>query len=124
MLQAVEQLYERLHRQVVGSEAVERARTAVMAHSLARKLVHNKEEVTEALGWCGWALAGGFVLFASWELVGFSALLGHPRLGVPELQPAALMQTAPADAGCTQAPLNRTTGLTVPGDCRLAHRSP
>lgn len=114
MLQAVERLY----RQVVRSEAFERARAALMAHPLARKLARNKLEITEALGWGGWGLAGGFVLFASWELVGFSALIGHHRLGAPEFQPPALIEPAPAEAGCTQALLNRTTGVTVPGDCR------
>src|SRR5262245_5296936 len=119
MLQAVEQLYERLHRQFVRSAACERARAALMAHPLVRNLTRNKEEVTEALRWCGWVLAGSFVLFASWELVGFSALLEHHRLGAPEFQPPALTRLAPADAGCTQALLDRTTGLTVPGDCRV-----
>lgn len=114
MLQAVDRFY----RQVARSEAFERARGALMAHPVARKLARNQQEIAEALGWSGWVLAGGFVLFASWELVGFSALLGHHRLGAPEFQPPALTEPAPADTGCTQAPLNRATGVTVPADCR------
>jgi hypothetical protein len=123
MLRAIQRLQER----VLQREAFERARTVVRASPLARWLARNKQDVTDTLGWCGWVLAGGFVLFASWELIGFSDLMGHRSLRPAESHRPAQIESAPgggASTGCTQATLNRDTGVTLPADCRSSLPGP
>ena len=80
----------------------------------------------QALGFCGWALAGGTAMFAIWELGNFSVLIGNAPL-----LPAAVARGGPAcrarfarrakagtrGDGCTQAPIDRSSGQTMPADC-------
>lgn len=79
----------------------------------------------QALGLCGWALAGGAAMFAIWELGNFSVLIGNAPL-----HPAAVSEEAPPSGafrpagesrdtgdGCTQAPIDRSSGQTTPADC-------
>jgi hypothetical protein len=76
------------------------------------------------VGLCGWALAGGAASLAIWEIGNFSVLVGNSPL-LP-----AVTRDAPAPGvfrpaggpeepagGCTQAPIDRATGQTVPADC-------
>jgi hypothetical protein len=120
MLQTLRQLYDRgLH-----SAAVARARAALSASPLVVTLVRNREAVSDAAGWCGWVLAGGVVLFASWELGGFGVLIGQEPLGPPAVhQPPRTMPAEAQAGGCTQASLNRTTGRTTAANCQQALRS-
>lgn len=79
---------------------------------------------SKVLGFCGWALSGGVALFAIWEIGNFSVLVGNAPL-LPgarhEATPPALYRPAggsmDADGGCTQAPIDRSTGQTTPADC-------
>ena len=79
----------------------------------------------QALGFCGWALAGGTAMFAIWELGNFSVLIGNGPL-----RPAVVREEAPPSGayrpagesrdtgdGCTQAPIDRSSGQTTPADC-------
>jgi hypothetical protein len=77
-----------------------------------------------ALGLCGWTVAGAVAAFAIWELGNFGVLIGNAPLlptasrDAPEpgvFRPAA--GSAEEDGGCTQAPIDRATGLTTPTDC-------
>jgi len=117
MLQAVRHRHQISFR----GRPIERVRAALAGSPLVRGLVRRRQAVTDALGWCGWVLAGGAALFASWELGGFSVLLGQEPLSPPAVhRPANLDPSrAPTDgpAGCTQAPIDRATGLTIPVDC-------
>jgi hypothetical protein len=124
MLQTLRQLYD----QGLHSAAVGRALALLSASPLIGKLVRNREAVSDAAGWCGWVLAGGVVLFASWELGGFGVLVGEEPHQEPPGPPAVRQpaRTAPAEAqaeGCTQASLNRATGTTTAANCQQALRS-
>ena len=79
----------------------------------------------QALGYCGWALGIGTAAFAFWELGNFSVLIGNAPL-----RPAAVREEAPPPGafrpagesrdtrdGCTQAPIDRASGVTTPSDC-------
>lgn len=67
-----------------------------------------------------WAVVAGVALFAVWELGNFRVLLGNAPL-----LPAATQEgpyrpaggTEEAAGGCTQAPIDRATGQTMPADC-------
>jgi hypothetical protein len=107
---------------------LQRLPAALRSSRVARKLVRNRRRVADALAWCGWVLAGGVVLFAAWELGGFAVLLGPESFGRPQVhQPARIPPVhAPAQdrpGGCTQAALDRATGLTVSVRCRRADRA-
>ena len=79
------------------------------------------------LGLCAWTLAGGAAAFAIWELGNFSILIGNGPL-----HPAAIRETPPSGAfrpagdvrdgggGCTQAPIDRSSGQTTPADCHTS----
>jgi hypothetical protein len=80
---------------------------------------------TRVLGFCGWVVAGGAALFAMWELGNCSVLIGNAPLF-----PAAVREEAPPSGafrpagesretgdGCTQAPIDRSSGQTTPADC-------
>jgi len=107
------------HQISFPGSTIERVRAALAGSALVRKLVRRRQTVIDAAGWCGWVLAGGTVLFASWELGGFSVLLGHEPLRPPPAihQPAHLDPPFRAPAGCTQAAMDRATGVTIPVDC-------
>jgi hypothetical protein len=122
MLQTLRQLYGQVYDHGVHWKAFERARAGLYAFPLGRKLARNREVVSETLGWFGWAVGACMVLIAAWELGGFAVLVSQePLLRPPAFREAA--GAAPAQGlsgGCTQASLDRTTGLTTPGICRSA----
>lgn len=74
------------------------------------------------LGTTIWALLGGAALFAFWEFGNFRVLIGDAPLLPPAAHDApsyfrpARGAEEPA-SGCTQAPLDRATGQTIPADC-------
>ena len=106
------------------SEAVERACSALRAAPLVGRLARDREAVGDALAWCGWVLAGGVVLFASWELGGFAVLVGQEAPDPPALHQTADTASAQAeDGGCTQASLDRVTRKTTAATCQQALRS-
>lgn len=87
-------------------------------------VVERRTGAAKALGFCGWALAGGTAFFAIWELGNFSVLFGNAPLlpaAVHEsptpgtFRPAG--ESRESGGGCTQAPIDRASGNTVPGDC-------
>jgi hypothetical protein len=116
MLRSVRQLY----KQSCNSEAIERARALLLASPLVRRLLRDREAVADALGWCGWTLAAGALLYIAWEIGGFSVLVGQgPLLSPPALQaPMRAAATEPQAGGCTQASLNRSTGQTKAASCQ------
>ena len=120
MLQTLRHLHGQVHDKGLHWKAFERTRTALRASPLARKVARNREAVRETLGWCGWAVGACIVLIASWELGGFAVLVSQePLLRPPAFREAA--RAAPAQdraGGCTQASLDRATGLTTPSNCR------
>jgi hypothetical protein len=122
MLRTLRHLYEQVYDQGLHWKAFERTRAALYASTLARKLARNREAVSETLGWCGWAVGACIVLIASWELGGFAVLVSQePMLRPPAFREAARAAPAQGQAGgCTQASLDRTTGLTTPSSCRPA----
>ncbi len=84
-------------------------------------------ESPRLLGFCGWALAGGTAFFAIWELGNFSVLIGNSPLlpaAVREAPPAGAFRPAggpqETDSGCTQAPIDRSSGQTTPADCHTS----
>lgn len=122
MLQTLRHLYGQAYGQGLRWKAFERTRAALRATPLARKLARNREAVRETLGWCGWAVGACMVLIASWELGGFAVLVSQePLLRPPAFHEAARAAPARGHAdGCTQASLDRATGLTTPSNCRPA----
>ena len=122
MLQALRHLYGQVHDKGLHWKAFERARAALCASRLARKLARNREAVSETLGWCGWAVGASIVLLASWEIGGFAVLVSQePLLRPPAFREATRAAAAQDQAGgCTQASLDRATGLTTPSNCRPA----
>lgn len=122
MLQTLRHLYGRVYDQGLRWKAFERARAALCASPLGRKLARNREAVSETLGWCGWAVGACIVLIASWELGGFAALVSQePLLRPPAFREAVRATPAQGQSGgCTQVSLNRATGLTTPSNCRPA----
>ena len=96
-------------------------RAAVTGPFLRGLGTFDRQTAATALGLCGWMLAGGTALFAFWELGGFSVLLSNDPF-----RPAEILQSAPpstfhpageGEAGCTQAPIDRSSGQTIPADC-------
>ncbi len=95
--------------------------------SLRRRpvVLERRTGFAKALGFCGWALAGGTAFFAIWELGNFSVLIGSAPLlptTVQEAAPPGAYRPAgggnlETDGGCTQAPIDRTIGQTTPADC-------
>jgi len=123
MLQTLRHFWEETYEQAFNSQGLERARAALLASPAVRALMRNREAVRDALGWGGWVLVGGVVLFAAWEIGGFGVLVGQPLLPPAVWEPA---RPASADAeagGCTQAALDRSTGLTISIACRRAGRA-
>jgi hypothetical protein len=89
-----------------------------------RAVYEGRTAATKALGFCGAVLAGGAALFAIWELGNFSVLIGNGPLlpaVVREAPPSGVFRPAgespETDAGCTQAPIDRSSGQTMPADC-------
>lgn len=89
-----------------------------------RAVYEGRTAATKAVGFCSFVLAGGAALFAIWELCNFSVTIGNAPL-----LPAAVRQSQPpgayrpagddrnGDGGCTQAPIDRSSGQTTPTDC-------
>jgi hypothetical protein len=124
MLQTLRHLYGQVYDEGFQWKAIERARAALCASPLACKLASNREAISETLGWCGWAVGACVVLAASWEIGGFAVLISEEPLVAPGAFREAV-RTVPARgqaAGCTQASLDRITGLTTPSSCRAAGR--
>ena len=74
-----------------------------------------------ALGTCALGLVLGFALLAFWELGNFGLLIGNGPLLPPAANETPLFRPAvgpeETNAGCTQAPIDRKTGITAPADC-------
>jgi hypothetical protein len=92
-------------------------------HLHQQRAALERRTATKILGFCGWVLAGGAALFAMWELGNFSVLIGgaplHPA-AVHEPPPAGIYRPAGENretGGCTQAPIDRSSGQTIPADC-------
>jgi hypothetical protein len=90
-------------------------------------VLERRTGIAKVLGFCGWALAGGTAFFAIWELGNFSVLIGNTPLlpaAVREAPPAGAFRPAggaqETDGGCTQAPINRSSGQTTPADCHTS----
>jgi hypothetical protein len=65
--------------------------------------------------------------FAIWELGNFSVLIGNSPLlpaAVREPSPSGAFRPAggpqETDGGCTQAPIDRSSGQTTPADCHTS----
>jgi hypothetical protein len=71
------------------------------------------------LGLCGSILAGGVALFGIWQLSSFEAVPGRDAAPEPLNGPTAPAIYSPAGerSGCTQAPIDRSSGQTKPADC-------
>lgn len=84
-------------------------------------LTRHRQNITGAMSWCGWVMAGGAALFAFWELGGFSVLLSHepfrPAAVHEPARPGLIRPGAEGGLGCTQAPIDRASGQTTPADC-------
>lgn len=95
---------------------------------LRRKAVYEgRTAASKTLGFCGIVLGGGAALFAIWELGNFSILIGNSPLlpaAVRDAPPAGAFRPAggpqETDGGCTQAPIDRSSGQTTPADCHTA----
>lgn len=90
-------------------------------------VLERRTGIAKVVGFCGWALAGGVAFFAIWELGNFSVLIGNSPLlpaSVRETPPAGAFRPAggpqETDGGCTQAPINRSSGQTTPADCHTS----
>ena len=103
-------------RRISASQSVFRLRrTAVY---------EGRTAASKALGFCGIVLGGGAALFAIWELGNFSVPFGSGPLlpsAVREAPPSGVFRPAggspETDGGCTQAPIDRSSGQTTPADC-------
>ncbi len=87
---------------------------------LGRSLPLDREQLTKALGVCGWVLAGTGAMLAIWELGNFRTLLGPDPVRPAVQQPSPPASYRPAgerSSGCTQAPIDRASGQTLPADC-------
>jgi hypothetical protein len=92
---------------------------------LGRTAVYEgRTAASKALGFCGIVLGGGAALFAIWELGNFSVPFGNGPLlpsAVREAPPPGMFRPAgggpETDGGCTQAPIDRSSGQTTPADC-------
>jgi hypothetical protein len=102
-----------------------RGSVAKTAFPLGQRAVYEgRTAATKAIGFCGVVLAGGAALFAIWELGNFSVLIGNGPLlpsVVREAPPSGVFRPAggspETDGGCTQAPIDRASGQTMPADC-------
>lgn len=114
-----------MHRKMGRGGRGQRATIEAGDLALRGLLASNKENIMRVAGFCGWTLAGGLAVFASYHLGSFSVLGGseaarpaavseHFRPGM-NFRPAAGLWSA-----CTQAPIDRSTGLTIPTDCQVA----
>ena len=90
-------------------------------------VLERRTGAARVLGFCCWVLAGGAAFFAIWELGNFSVLVGNAPLFpavVREAPPADLYRPAGGGAvdegGCTQAPIDRSSGQTTPADCHTS----
>jgi len=90
-------------------------------------VLERRTGIAKVAGFCGWALAGGTAFFAIWELGNFSVLIGNSPLlpaAVREAPPAGAFRPAggpqETDSGCTQAPIDRSSGQTTPADCHTS----
>lgn len=90
-------------------------------------VLERRTGIAKVLGFCGWALAGGTAFFAIWELGNFSVLIGNSPIlpaAVREAPPAGAFRPAggpqETDSGCTQAPIDRSSGQTTPADCHTS----
>jgi hypothetical protein len=88
-----------------------------------RAVYEGRTAATKAFGFCGFVVGVGTALFAIWELCNFSVTIGNAPLlpaAVRESQPAGTYRPAGDDrdsGGCTQAPIDRSSGQTTPTDC-------
>jgi hypothetical protein len=85
-----------------------------------RTLPLDREQISKTLGVCGWVLAGSGAMLAIWELGNFRTLLNSdpPRPAIHQLNPPATYRPAgESGGGCTQAPIDRASGQTMPADC-------
>jgi hypothetical protein len=71
------------------------------------------------MGIFGSALVGAGAFLAVWHLGNVEALLGHDAARAPVNEPPAPAFYRPAGerGGCTQAPIDRSSGQTTPADC-------
>jgi hypothetical protein len=87
-------------------------------HAAGRRSSSRTQRALQALGLSAAALAGGVTLAAA--ILQFGDLVPLPGGGnIHRLQPAppAIYHPAGERSGCTQAPIDRTNGLTAPADC-------
>jgi hypothetical protein len=100
----------------------QRAKAGAKAFALRGALASNKESIMGVGYWGGLGVAGVVAGFAIFHVGNFAVLGGdaparpaavseHFRPGM-SFRPAAGLQS-----GCTQAPIDRSTGQTTPVDC-------
>jgi hypothetical protein len=90
-----------------------------------RAIYEGRTAGSTVLGFCGLVLSGGIAMFAFWELGNFAVPFGSGSLGPAAVRedpaPAGVFrpagETRDTDAGCTQAPIDRSSGQTTPTDC-------
>jgi hypothetical protein len=111
-----------VHSSPGNARRVSAPQSVFMLHRTA--VYEGRTAASKALGFCAIVLGGGVAFFAMWELCNFSILFGNGPLlpsaareaPTPDVfRPAG--QSPETDGGCTQAPIDRSSGQTTPADC-------